>query len=1168
MKKILALFMLLFPISYLYSQKQGPELIDSLKSGLTVAAQDTVKVSLLGKLSFQYYKFDTDSGIYYAEQAISLAEKLNWVKGIAFSWNYLGTNYAVKGNYPKALECFHNSLAKYNEIGDKQGIAFISNNLGNLYRILKQYVKAEEFVYKATLINTALKNKIDLTKNYDNLGCIYYETSEYSKSDSCYQLGLSIAKEINNKDLVAQLLINLSENRVKLKDFCGALELGIEAIKISEELTIPYDGASYNGYVGEIYLKLSGDSAAVSDKCRFHVGNKQAYLQSAKKYLVKSIALLENIEDLSMLSESSLLLSRVYERLGDSENALKYYKIYSSNKDSVFSKDNSLKLANLEKNREVELRDNQIKIQTLEIGNKNEQIRSQIVLFLFVLLVIILLFYFYYKKGRATELRKSEERYRTIFENLQDVFYQIDLTGRVIDISPSIERFSDFKREEVVGSSVFNFYADPGDREKFISTILKDGEVRDYELIIKTKSSEKFVSINAQLIYGPDGKSGYITGAMRDVSARKKAETELQESKEKFEKDLIFLNSIFESPIDIIIFALDRNYCYTAFTQFHKKTMKMIWGIEIHIGMNMLDNIPSGTDREKAKRNFDRALKGEYFIETEEYGDESLLRTFYEDYYSSIKSSDGEIVGVSVFVIDVTYRRKAEKQLKLLSKAIEQSPVNVVITNKKGVIEYVNPNFTEVTGYTSEEAIGKNPRILQSGKQSKEFYKELWNTILAGENWIGEFCNKKKNGDLYDESAIISPIFNTDGEISHFVEVKSDITEKKKMVEDLIKARDQAQESDELKTAFLNNISHEIRTPFNGILGFLSMLQYDDVSASDRDEYIGIINKSADRLMSTINDIVEISQIQTGQVKMIESEIIVRKLCNELVELFQSEAEIQGLNFVLRNDLPETIESITTDRFKLFAILSNLIGNAIKFTKAGLIEVSICRKGDKLEFAVSDTGIGIPEDKRSAIFERFMQADISSTRKFEGAGLGLTISKAYSEMLGGELSVHSQMGIGSVFCLTLPFTDDRDEMKVTTNVSSGLGFKDGIEVKDSGLKILIAEDDEQSAILIEISLKPFSKNIITVRTGYEAVEACRNNPDIALVFMDIKMPEIDGYEATRQIRQFNAEVVIIAQTAYALSSDRDRAIRAGCNDYIAKPMKKEHLIEVFHKYFK
>ncbi len=540
--------------------------------------------------------------------------------------------------------------------------------------------------------------------------------------------------------------------------------------------------------------------------------------------------------------------------------------------------------------------------------------------------------------------------------------------------------------------------------------------------------------------------------------------------------------------------------------------------------------------------------------------------------------TSGIYCGSYVICRDITGRKQTEEQLKLLSRAIEQSPVSVVITDKSGDIEYVNPKFTEVTGYTLKEVKGNNPRILQSGRQTNEFYKELWDTILAGKEWNGEFQNKKKTGESYWESAVISSILDKEGRISYFIAVKEDITEKKKMVADLIKAKERAEESDNLKTAFLNNISHEIRTPFNGILGFLPLLQSNDLTSFDRDEFMSMINKSAYRLMNTINDIVEISQIQTGQIMPTKSEINLQNMPDELFYHFKTDAERKGLKFTVRNHLPDNLERISTDNRKLNSILSILIGNAIKFTKTGFIELSIelvdkaCRDDacivSAIQFSVKDTGIGIPHDKHLAIFDLFMQVDGSSTRQFEGSGLGLAIASAYVKMLGGEIWVKSNEEgkageTGSTFYFTIPCNCESDEKTIIQNAVA----ENQVDKEVIKLKILIAEDDRDSAKLLSFTVKPFCYEVLFAETGVEAVEACRNITDIDLVLMDIKMPEIDGYEATRQIRKFNANIVIIAQTAFALPGDREKATSAGCNDYVSKPYNQAILISLIKKYF-
>ncbi len=384
-------------------------------------------------------------------------------------------------------------------------------------------------------------------------------------------------------------------------------------------------------------------------------------------------------------------------------------------------------------------------------------------------------------------------------------------------------------------------------------------------------------------------------------------------------------------------------------------------------------------------------------------------------------TNDPDVEGILCNFHDISERIQSEKQLKLLSKAIDQSPVTIVITNKEGNIEYVNPKFAEVTGYSIDEVTGKNPRFLQSGNQTNEFYKDLWKTILAGNDWHGEFQNKKKNGDPYWESAVISSIMNTRGEIAYFFAVKEDITEKKKIVEDLIKAKEKAEESDRLKSAFLTNMSHEIRTPMNGIMGFSDLLKEPNLSGELKQEYISVIEKSGTRLLDIINDIIEISKIESGLIKAAVSETNINEQTEYIYNFFKPEVDQKGIEFSVKNVLRYQEAIIKTDKEKIETILSNLVKNAIKFTQTGAIEFGYVKKVEYLEFFVKDTGAGIQKEHMEIIFERFRQGNESLSRYYEGVGLGLAITKAYVEILGGKIWVESDGNKGSTFFFTIPY---------------------------------------------------------------------------------------------------------------------------------------------------
>jgi len=376
-------------------------------------------------------------------------------------------------------------------------------------------------------------------------------------------------------------------------------------------------------------------------------------------------------------------------------------------------------------------------------------------------------------------------------------------------------------------------------------------------------------------------------------------------------------------------------------------------------------------------------------------------------------------------------------------------------------------------------------------------------------------------------------------------------------------AKEKAEESDRLKSSFLANMSHEIRTPMNGILGFAELLKEPMLTGEEQQEYIRIIEKSGIRMLNIINDIVDISRIESREAKVSLDITNLNELIESICAFFKYEVERKGIKISYNNLLPANEAIINTDGEKIYSILTNLIKNAIKFTQTGSIEFGYEKKGKYLEFFVKDSGIGIRQDQQNIIFERFRQGSESLARNFEGSGLGLSISKAFVELLGGNIWVESEEGEGSIFYFTIPYTPYQEEINEIKTIAS----HHEEETRIKNLKILIAEDDEISREFITNLVQKCSRKILFSNTGIETVEACNENPDVDLILMDIRMPDMDGYEATRQIRQFNKDIIIIAQTAYALSGDREKAIEAGCNGYISKPINKNEFLVLLEKYF-
>ncbi|MBK9355846.1 MAG: PAS domain S-box protein [Bacteroidales bacterium] len=502
-------------------------------------------------------------------------------------------------------------------------------------------------------------------------------------------------------------------------------------------------------------------------------------------------------------------------------------------------------------------------------------------------------------------------------------------------------------------------------------------------------------------------------------------------------------------------------------------------------------------------------------------------------------------------------RKEAEQDALKLSKAIEQNPVSIVITNKEGFIEYVNPKFSEITGYSGKEAIGQKPSILKSGAHSDEFYRELWQTITSGKDWQGEMQNRKRDGSFYWENVIISPILNESGKITNYVAVKEDITEKKNIIEELKIAKEKAEESDRLKTAFLQNISHEIRTPLNGILGFSELLIQEWTSPEERIEYNEAIQISGKRLIEIVSNVLDISIIETGQVILNPERFNLNTFLIDLYNFYHSQAQQKGLQLNYKPGCIDKNCEITADPFRINQVMTNLLNNAIKYTKRGEISFGYRFTNEEVVFSVSDTGIGINRAHHHRIFTRFYQAEHSSARSYEGAGLGLSISQGLVQAMGGKIWFESEAGVGSTFSFSIAVAE--------ANEQSVKKPADGYNQVNTDI-VLIADDDDTSYMLLMTTLKKRKVGIMRAETGVEAVELVKNHENIRLVLMDVKMPEMNGLEATRIIKSLKPDLPVIIQTAYAFTDDIDEAYAVGCDEYLSKPIATEKLNHIYEKF--
>jgi len=545
-----------------------------------------------------------------------------------------------------------------------------------------------------------------------------------------------------------------------------------------------------------------------------------------------------------------------------------------------------------------------------------------------------------------------------------------------------------------------------------------------------------------------------------------------------------------------------------------------------------------------------------------------------QSYSSADQFTDRELQLLK-FVADqiasVISRRTAEvslqKEKAYLDQLFEGSSEGIVMIDKEGIVTMVNSEFTQLFGYSKEEIIGGN---IDDFLANQEIYEEARNiTSRVGEGEIAELETKRKHkaGHLIDVSILVTPIRIRDQVVGSYG-IYRDITDRKLIEKNLIAAKNKAEESDKLKSAFLSNMSHEIRTPMNAILGFSTLLSDPGVTEDEKEEFVRIIKDRGNDLMRIIDDIIDVAKIESGQIKIEIKECQVNVLLNNLTVTFNEIKRKHAKEKVVLNCLPGNKDedfTILSDGNRLRQILTNLIENALKFTDQGFVEFGYTLKNigndSYIEFFVRDSGIGIPKDAHDVIFERFRQVDDTSTRKYGGTGLGLTISKNLVRLLGGDISLQSDRGKGTEFLITLPlqttYVQPDSDIKTKPDLSGELNWKNK--------KILVVEDEESNFFLLDRVLKKTGIKMVWVKNGMDAINECKNTR-FDLVLMDIRMPVMDGYEATQLIKKERKDIPVIAQTAYALKGEREKSLAAGCDNYISKPIDAKELKAMLGKY--
>ncbi len=739
------------------------------------------------------------------------------------------------------------------------------------------------------------------------------------------------------------------------------------------------------------------------------------------------------------------------------------------------------------------------------------------------------------------EIEKIEAKFKNLFNNSPLGYVVTDEELKINFFNTSFSELLGLN--EKLYNTLLNQYIDPLSQDTFYlfyRDLLK-GIEPDYIKISVVNNNEKVpVKVKAQT-YIENGKK-FFRFIFIDISLEEKITQELKESEEKH-------RLISENTSDIVVFNADGKITYASpsyIKMFHKNETSLLM-----TDKNTIYNSIHPDDRDKLFADINKVIseKKDSYIYVYRTLDNKGNYIWREDHAKFIYDKSGKLLKTYVIARDITQRKKDEEELLKLFTAIEQSNTSVVITDLDGNIGYVNPNFEQVTGYSKQEVIGQNPKILKSGYHDDKFYKQMWDKLISGESFKSEFLNKKKNGELYWENCVITPVKNNKGEVISYIAVKADITKQKELEESLRLALEKAEELNIFKDNLLKNISHEVRTPLNGILGFAEELS-QTLKDEDQKDMAKFILQSGRRLENMLYQMLDLAELQSSKFNIELTKADITKSIKVNAERFVALAKQKGLIYNI--DIPNEKIYAKINEHYFNTALNCLLDNAIKFTQKGAInlKVQLVEEYNKkyVKIYVSDTGIGIAKEDKEKIWLPFKQISEGFGRAYEGTGIGLSLVKIIILQFNGKIELESEVNKGSTFIITLPAEfENEPQINNTKHLQ----------------KILCVDDDETNRNLLNLFLKK----------DFEV--ALAHSADIALKLIeeqkfDIILTDINlgygmtGFDLAKHIRTLPnyKSVILIAVTAYDTEDNILKIFEAGFNKYIKKPFLKAELLKV------
>jgi PAS domain S-box-containing protein len=806
------------------------------------------------------------------------------------------------------------------------------------------------------------------------------------------------------------------------------------------------------------------------------------------------------------------------------------------------------------------------------------------IIFIITLLMILLVFFYVYNEIQQkafkrmleskNKLRTSEEKLSTLISHLHAGVVVHDRDTRIILSNEQASVLLGFPADQLQGKTAndpdFKFISDDGaplplDQYPVNMVIADHMPVRNYVMgvVHRPDKTRVWLLVNAFPEFD-NQRLARIVITLSDITELKQAEEALIDSEN--------LNRLVIENQGEGIGIVDRNEIFT----FANPAADQMFGLPVGglVGKNLLDFIVPGyfqVIRDETQKRA-QSLRSSYELEiiTQTGEQKSILVTATPKY-----DNKGVQSGTFGVFRDITDRKMAENALRESEErykaAFRTIPEAITITDENGTFVDVNEGFISLSGFLKEEVVGATTISLNIWTNPDDRTKIIETVSKQGLIENLETVFRSKNGTLL--TTLVSACLINISNKPHILSITRDITGRKQIENDLIKAKENAEESDRLKSAFLANMSHEIRTPMNIILGFLSHLEEDNLPPAERKNFISIINRKGKDLITIINDIIDISMIDSHQLTISKTTVNLNALLDTMLLAFENEKVIlekSNIKISLEKAMNNENSNIITDEVRLSQILNNLIGNALKFTADGYIKFGYRVEKENLLFFVEDTGKGIAKEKHAIIWERFRQEEESNSRTFGGVGLGLSISRELAGLLGGKLwfTSHEKSQAegetsGSIFYFTLPVS-----VLINKPIPAEVAVAVDLNYDFTNKTILIAEDVADNFDVLQIILRKSNPSLIYAENGLKAVELCKTNQDINLILMDIQMPVMDGLTATVEIKKFRPGLPIIALTAHAFLADKAQSIAAGCNNFITKPVDRQKLLKMIDHYLR